>query len=168
MFQIQDTLVALDIIDKEFCCDLQQCKGCCCIEGDAGAPLEDEEIRQLNASLDQLMPLMTTEACRVVREYGVTYRDQEGEQVTQVVNGRECVFARTNSEGWCYCVIEKAYKEGKLPFNKPISCHLYPIRLHRYPTFTAVEYHRWDICHCARKLGKHLHIPLYEFLKEPI
>ncbi len=168
MFQIQDTLVSLDVIEKEFCCDLQQCKGCCCIEGDAGAPLEPQEAKQIEQNLDMLLPMMSATARDVVTDKGIAYHDREGELVTQVVDGKDCVFSRTDAQGWCYCVIERAFKEGKIGFNKPISCHLYPIRLHRFPTFTAVEYHRWDICHCARKLGKHLHLPLYVFLKEPL
>ena len=168
MFQIQDTLVSLDVIEKEFCCDLDCCHGCCCIEGDAGAPLTDEEEQQIKDALPVLQPLMDGQAREVVQRKGVSYHDKDGELVTQIVGGKDCVFARTDHNGWCYCVIERAFKEGKIAFNKPVSCHLYPIRLKRFPTFTAVEYHRWDVCHAARKLGRQLHLPLYKFLKEPI
>lgn len=168
MFHIQDTIVSLDILEKEFCCDLESCKGCCCIEGDAGAPLTDEEEKKLQAVLPVLLPDMTKEARQVVEECGLSYFDPSGEKVTQIVNGKDCVFARTDHNGWCYCLIEKAYNAGKIDFKKPISCHLYPIRLSEHPTFTAVEYHRWDICHCARVLGKKQHIPLYRFLREPL
>lgn len=168
MFHIQDTIVSLDILEKEFCCDLESCKGCCCTEGDAGAPLTDEEEKKLQAILPVLLPDMTKEARQAVEERGLSYFDPSGERVTQIVNGKDCVFARTDHNGWCYCLIEKAYNAGKIDFKKPISCHLYPIRLSEHPTFTAVEYHRWDICHCARVLGKKQHIPLYRFLCEPL
>lgn len=168
MFHIQDTIVSLDILEKEFCCDLALCRGACCIEGDAGAPLTEEEERKLQEILPLLLPDMTKEARQVVEEHGLSYFDPSGERVTQIVNGKDCVFARTDHNGWCYCLIEKAYNAGKIDFKKPISCHLYPIRLSEHPTFTAVEYHRWDICHCARVLGKKQHIPLYRFLREPL
>lgn len=168
MFQIQNTLVSLDVIEKEFCCDLDVCRGCCCVEGDAGAPLTATEEQQLNQMLPNLLPLMTAEARELVAQKGVAYNDPEGERVTQIVNGKDCVFARTDHNGWCYCVIEKAFNSGKVKMQKPISCYLYPIRLKEFPTFIAVEYHRWDICHCARQKGRRQHIPVYEFLREPI
>lgn len=168
MFHIQDTIVSLDVLEKTFCCDLDRCKGCCCIEGDAGAPLTDEEEQRILDLLPQLLPDMRKDARQIVESQGISYIDPQGEKVTQIVDGKDCVFARTNKDGWCYCLIEKLYREGKTDFMKPISCHLYPIRLKEYPTFTAVEYHRWDICHPARQLGKKLHLPLYRFLKEPL
>ncbi|MCQ2325506.1 MAG: DUF3109 family protein [Paludibacteraceae bacterium] len=169
MFLIQNTLVSLDVLEKEFCCNLDACHGCCCIEGDAGAPITDEEEQQLTEALPILKRDMTKEAQAVVEQQGVSYLDQSGEKVTSIVNNKDCVFARVDKSGWCYCLIEKAYKAGKIGFNKPISCHLYPIRLtHLNNGLTGVEYHRWDICHSARLLGKKLHIPIYQFLKEPL
>lgn len=169
MFLIQNTLVSLDVLEKEFCCNLDICHGCCCIEGDAGAPITDEEEQQLTEALPILKKDMTKEAQAVVEQQGVSYLDESGEKVTSIVNNKDCVFARVDKSGWCYCLIEKAYKAGKIGFNKPISCHLYPIRLtHLNNGLTGVEYHRWDICHCARLLGKKLHIPIYQFLKEPL
>ena len=166
MFLIQNTLVSLDVLEKDFCCDLDKCRGCCCIEGDAGAPLTDEaKIREI---LPILLPDMTKEACAVVESQGLSYLDPSGEKVTSIVNDKDCVFARTDHNGWCYCLIEKAYNAGKIDFKKPISCHLYPIRLNRVGDMIGVEYHRWDICHCARVLGKKLHLPIYKFLKEPL
>ena len=168
MFLIQNTLVSLDVIEKEFCCDLDTCRGCCCIEGDAGAPVSDEEV----AEIEQIMPLllseMTKEARAVVEKQGISYLDPSGERVTSIVNDKDCIFARTDHNGGCYCLIEKAYNAGKIGFRKPISCHLYPIRLTRVGNYIGVEYHRWDICHCARQLGKKKHIPLYQFLREPL
>ena len=168
MFLIQNTLVSLDVLEKEFCCDLDKCRGCCCIEGDAGAPISDEEVKQIETILPILLPEMTKEAREVVERQGISYLDPSGERVTSIVNDKDCIFARTDHNGWCYCLIEKAYNAGKIGFKKPISCHLYPIRLTRVGDMTGVEYHRWDICHCARQLGKKLHTPLYQFLREPL
>ena len=172
MFLIQNTLVSLDVLEKEFCCDLDTCRGCCCIEGDAGAPLTDEELTIIEQILPQLKPHMTPEARKVVEEQGLSYLDPSGERVLSIVNGKDCVFARTDHNGWCYCLIEKMTPslcgEGRSGVLKPISCHLYPIRLTQVGEYTGLEYHRWDICHCARILGKKKHIPLYRFLKEPL
>ena len=129
MFLIQDTLVSLDVLEKEFCCDLDKCRGCCCIEGDAGAPLTEEEEQKIQSILPTLLPDMTPEAKQVVAAQGIAYNDPSGERVTSIVNDKDCIFARTDHNGWCYCLIEKAYNAGKIDFKKPISCHLYPIRL---------------------------------------
>jgi hypothetical protein len=163
-----NTLVSLDVLEKEFCCDLDTCRGCCCIEGDAGCPISDEELKRIESILPELLPQMTKEARAVVEQQGLSYLDPSGEQVLSIVNGKDCIFARTDHQGWCYCLIEKAYNAGKIDFKKPISCHLYPIRLTKVGEYTGVEYHRWDICHCARIKGKKLHLPLYQFLKEPL
>ena len=169
MFVIGDnTLVSLDVLEKEFCCDLDTCRGSCCIEGDAGAPLTVEEEEKIQSILPVLLPDMTKEAKAVVEAQGIAYNDPSNERVTSIVNNKDCIFARTDHNGWCYCLIEKAYNAGKIDFKKPISCHLYPIRLTKVGEYTGLEYHRWDICHCARILGKKKHIPLYQFLKEPL
>lgn len=168
MFIIGDTLVSLDVLEKEFCCNLDVCKGCCCVEGDAGAPVSEDECAEIEKTLPLLLPEMTKEARQVVEKQGISYLDPSGERVTSIVNDKDCVFARTDKNGWCYCLIEKAYNAGKIDFKKPISCHLYPVRLTQVGDKVGVEYHRWDICHCARVLGKKNHIKLYEFLKEPL
>ena len=166
MFVIgNNTLVSLDILEKEFCCDLDVCHGCCCIEGDAGCPVSDEELQQIEQILPELLPQMTKEAREVVVQQGLSYFDPSGEQVLSIVNGKDCIFARTDHQGWTYCLIEKM---AKSQFLKPVSCHLYPIRLTKVGEYTGLEYHRWDICHCARLKGKKLHLPLYQFLKEPL
>ena len=157
-----NTLVSLDVLEKEFCCDLDSCRGNCCIEGDAGCPISDEELQQIKQWLPELLPHMTPEAREVLEQQGLSYLDPSGEQVLSIVNGKDCIFARTDHQGWTYCLIEK------LKQTKPISCHLYPIRLTKVGDMTGVEYHRWDLCHCARVLGKKKHIPLYQFLKEPL
>lgn len=168
MFIIGDTLVSLDVLEKDFCCNLDVCRGCCCVEGDAGAPISDDECAKVEKILPILLPDMTKEARQVVEKQGISYLDPSGEKVTSIVNDKDCVFARTDKNGWCYCLIEKAYNVGKIDFKKPISCHLYPVRLTQVGDKVGVEYHRWDICHCARVLGKKNHIKLYEFLKEPL
>lgn len=169
MFVIgENTLVSLDVLEKEFCCDLDTCRGCCCIEGDAGCPVTEEELKVIEQILPDLKPHMTPEARKVVEEQGLSYLDPSGERVLSIVNGKDCIFARTDHNGWCYCLIEKAYNAGKIDFKKPVSCHLYPIRLTQVGEYTGLEYHRWDICHCARQKGKKLHLPLYQFLKEPL
>lgn len=165
MFLIQKTLVSLDVIEKEFCCDLDTCHGCCCIEGDAGCPVTDEELQIIQQILPDLLSHMTPEAREVVQEQGLSYTDPSGEQVLSIVNNKDCIFARTNHQGWTYCLIEKLNHQS---FTKPISCHLYPIRLTKVGDLTGLEYHRWDICHCARQLGKKQHIKLYQFLREPL
>ena len=165
MFLIQNTLVSLDVLEKEFCCDLEACRGCCCVEGDAGAPVSDAELKQIEALLPTLLPKMTKEAQEVVAKQGLSYIDPSGEQVLSIVNDKDCIFARTDHKGWTYCLIEKL---ANSQFTKPISCHLYPIRLTKVGDLIGVEYHRWDVCHCARQLGKKLHLPLYKFLREPL
>lgn len=175
MILIQDTIVSLEVLEKEFCCDLETCKGCCCVEGDAGAPVTEEEERLINELLPDLLPHMSKEARDVVAEQGIAYNDPSGERVLSIVNDKDCIFARTDHNGWCYCVIERlfssqqsAVSNQKSDFKKPISCHLYPIRLTKVGERVGVEYHRWDICHSSRQLGHKLHLPLYKFLKEPL
>ena len=180
MILIQDTIVSLEILEKEFCCDIDNCKGCCCIEGDAGAPVTPEEEQLLNEMLPDLLPQMTKEAREVVEKQGIAYNDPSGERVLSIVNDKDCIFARTDHNGWCYCLIERlsgseAVQQQSGPtaqrsnvFKKPISCHLYPIRLTRVGNLTGLEYHRWDICHSSRQLGHKLHLPLYKFLREPL
>ena len=172
MILIQDTIVSLEVLEKEFCCDIDHCKGCCCIEGDAGAPVTEEEEQLLTAMLPELLPQMTKEAREVVEKQGIAYNDPSGERVLSIVNDKDCILARTDHNGWCYCLIEKRFSglgdERISGFKKPISCHLYPIRLTKVGNLTGVEYHRWDICHSSRQLGHKLHLPLYKFLKEPL
>ena len=168
MLQIDDAIVSLDVLDECFVCDLSSCKGICCIEGDAGAPLEVDEVTKLEEILPLIWDDLTQKSKDVITQQGVSYIDEDGEPVTSIVDGKECVFTYTDSNGVCKCAIEKAYREGKIDFYKPISCHLYPIRLQKYEEFTAVNYHRWKVCDCARTLGGNLKVPVYKFLKEPL
>ncbi|WP_353121496.1 DUF3109 family protein [Dysgonomonas capnocytophagoides] len=168
MIQIDDAIVALDIIEENFLCDLSACMGECCVEGESGAPLEKEEV----AVLEEILPLvwddLSPEAQKVIQKTGVAYKDTDGEMVTSIVNGKDCVFTYYDEKGICKCAIEKAYKEGKTDFYKPISCHLYPIRLQKYRDFTAVNYHRWSLCKAAVALGNKEGLKIYQFLKTPL
>lgn len=168
MIQIDDTIIALDIIEENFLCDLSSCKGECCVEGDSGAPLENDEVKKLEEILPSVWNDISDQAKEIIEKQGVAYKDSDGEMVTSIVNGKDCVFTYYDEKGICKCVIEKAYKEGKIDFYKPISCHLYPIRLQRYKNFTAVNYHRWSVCKAAVALGDLKGLKIYQFLKEPL
>jgi len=168
MLQIQDTLVSLDLIERHFFCDIDKCLGQCCIEGDAGAPVTDDECRKIEEILPNIIDDLTPAARAEISENGVAYIDEEGDRVTSLVNGGQCVFTTFEPGGMCHCAIEKAWREGRIDFMKPISCHLYPARIKEYPTFTAVNYHRWNICKCAEVLGRKQSVRAYEFLKEPL
>ena len=168
MLQIDDTIISLDLFDEKFICDLASCKGECCIEGDDGAPLELEEVKIIEDILPIIWDDLTDASKKVILKQGVSYIDVDDEPVTSIVNGAECVFTYTDASGICKCAIEKAYREGKTDFYKPISCHLYPVRLQKYEKYTAVNYHRWNVCDCARTLGKKEDLVVYKFLKEPL
>lgn len=168
MVQIDDVIVSLDVFWEKFLCDLHACKGECCIEGDAGAPVELEEVEKLEEVLPVIWDDLAPEAQEVINRQGVVYTDEEGDLVTSIVNGKDCVFTCYDEKGYCYCAIEKAYREGKCNFYKPISCHLYPIRIGDYGPYKAVNYHRWDVCKAAVLLGKKENLPVYKFLKEPL
>ena len=168
MIQIDDVVVSLDVLQEKFLCDLGACKGECCIEGDAGAPVEQEEVARLEEVLPVIWDDLSPEARAVIKKQGVVYVDEEGDLVTSIVNGKDCVFTCYDEKGTCYCAIEKAYRAGKVNFYKPVSCHLYPIRVGDYGPYKAVNYHRWSVCKAAVLLGKKENVPVYKFLKEPL
>lgn len=168
MLQIGEVLVSLDIIEKFFCCDLDKCLGECCIEGDAGAPITNGEFEKLKEILPEIWDDLLPQAQDVINKQGVGYVDEEGDLVTSIVDGKNCVFTCYGGNGMCHCAIEKAYREGRIDFYKPISCHLYPVRIAEYPAFSAVNYHRWKICKAAEVLGRKNGIRLYQFLKTPL
>ena len=168
MLQIKDTLVSLDLAKQYFCCDLDTCLGECCIEGDAGAPITQEEYDKIKEILPVIWDDLLPQAQAEIEANGVGYVDEEGDLVTSIVEGKNCVFTCYAPGGMCQCAIEKAYRAGKIDFYKPSSCHLYPVRLKEYPTFTAVNYHRWKICKCAELLGRKNGLRVYQFLKEPL
>ena len=173
ILQIGDILLSSDILTEQFCCDLSACKGQCCIEGDAGAPVTLEEIGEIEDSIDEA----TAQA--VIDKQGVAYTDEEGDLVTSIVGGKDCVFTYYDDiedfnthkpiKGCCLCALEKAFRAGKSRFCKPISCALYPIREKRFKDGTvALNYHRWDVCKDAVKKGRELQLPVYRFLEGPL
>lgn len=168
MFLIKDTLVSLDLIERFFACDLDSCKGECCIEGDAGAPLLPEEKRNLENSLIDIIPYLTPQGKKAIIDEGVSYIDGDGDLVTMLIDGQNCAFTTFNKDGICLCALEKGYREGKLPHLKPSSCHLYPVRLSKVGEMIAVNLHRWKICKCAEIKGRKEGIRAYQFLKEPL
>ena len=169
MIQIDDTIISMDLFDKQFCCDLSVCKGECCIEGDSGAPLEESEVAILEKILPVIWDDLSSVSQEVIKKQGVSYIDIEGDCVTSIVNGGECVFSYVDEQGVCKCAIEKAFREGRIDFYKPISCHLYPVRLENLRNGTvAINIHRWKVCQAAFELGKKVGLPVYQFLKEPL
>jgi hypothetical protein len=168
MLQIQDTIVSLDVLEEMFVCDLPVCKGICCVEGESGAPVEDEEVDRLEEVLSVVWDDLSPQAQEVINKQGVVYLDEDGEFVTSIVKGEDCVFTCYDEDGYCKCAIEKAYREGKTSFYKPVSCHLYPIRVAKYKGFRAVNYHRWNVCQAAVRLGRKTGVKAYQFLKEPL
>ncbi len=169
MFMINDTLVSEDILEKQFVCDLSRCKGACCVEGDAGAPLSVEEAGILQEEYQNFKPYLRKEGIKAVEEQGTSVTDpHDGEDVTPLVNGAECAYVIFDENGISKCGIEKAWEEGGTTFRKPVSCHLYPVRVNKYVTYEAVNYHKWEICSPACELGEQLKVPVYRFLKEAL
>ena len=168
LVEIRDKVVSTQIFEKKFVCDLAACKGACCIEGDAGAPLTVEEVSILEDDLEAIKPYMREEGLKAIEEEGVFYMDQDNEPVTTLVNGAECAFVFFDEQGITKCSIEQANREGKTDFKKPISCHLYPIRVKEFDDFTALNFDKRDICSPACACGDELNVPVYKFLKEPI
>lgn len=168
MIQIDDVVVSLDVLREKFLCDLSACKGECCIEGDAGAPVEPDEVEKLEAALPAIWDDLSPEARAVIDRQGVVYIDCEGDLVTSIVNDKDCVFTCYDDRGCCCCALEKAFRAGRTRFYKPVSCHLYPVRVSRYGSYRAVNYHRWDVCKAAVLLGSKENVPVYKFLREPL
>ena len=168
ILQVGDVLLSPDIITEYFCCDYEKCKGACCIEGDAGAPVTLEEISEIENSLDEVWDELSASAQTVIDKQGVAYSDRDGDLVTSIVGGRDCVFT-CYENGSCLCALEKAYIQGKTTFCKPISCSLYPIREKQFLNgMIGLNYHRWEVCKDAVIKGKNNNIRVYEFLKEPL
>lgn len=168
LVEIDDKIVSTQIFERKFVCDLNACKGACCIEGDAGAPLTLEEISILEDSLEEIKPYMRDEGVKAVEKTGVFYMDQDNEAGTTLVNDGECAFVFFDEKGITKCAVEAAFLDGKTDFKKPISCHLYPIRVKQISDFTAINYDKWSICEPACACGEALNVPVFRFLKEPI
>ncbi|MEG1934980.1 MAG: DUF3109 family protein [Rikenellaceae bacterium] len=168
MIEIEDKIVSEELFEEYFCCDLAACKGICCVEGDSGAPLEIEEVEQIDGSLDSIKKFMSAEGSAAIDEQGVFVIDADGDLTTTLIGGCECAYSIAEG-GVTLCAIEKAFRAGVIDFNKPISCHLYPIRITKFSNGTVgLNYHRWPICDGAVKCGTAKKIKVYQALREPI
>jgi len=167
MFQLGKTIVSEDIIEKEFVCNLSVCKGKCCIDGEAGAPLEEEELKMLLDIYPKVKPFLRPEGIAAIENQGL-FITNEGEYETTLINEKECAYAIFDKKNTAKCGIEEAYNQGVINWKKPISCHLYPVRIMDYSEFSAVNYHKWPICDDACTLGKELQVPVYKFVKEAL
>jgi hypothetical protein len=167
MIQIDETIISQDILSKKFACDVTKCKGACCVQGDSGAPLEEEETKIIKSILPVITPFMRQEGIEAVEKQGVFIIDSDGDMVTPLVNGQECCFA-IFKDGIALCSFEIAFRANLSSFKKPLSCHLYPVRITKYKGFDAVNYHEWDICNPALTAGENSDILLTDFLKEPL
>lgn len=179
IIQVGDVLVSPDIFTEKFCCDLDKCKGRCCVEGDAGAPVTLDEISLMEENVDEVWGDLSASAQAVIDRQGVAYADADGDLVTSIVGGRDCVFTCYHDvtdasdghvvKGCCLCAFDNAFRKGRTSWQKPISCALYPVREKRFSNhLTGINYHRWEVCKDAVALGKRLDMPLYRFLKEPL
>lgn len=168
MIQIGETLVSDDLLSRAFVCDLQQCKGACCVEGEAGAPLEKEELALLDSDFEKIKPYLTPKGIKEIEKQGRYVKGFDGDWETPIISGRECVYTVFDAQGKAACGIEKAHMDGKIDWKKPLSCHLYPVRVQQYSAFAAVNYHQWSICSPACSLGQELKVPVYQFLKEAL
>lgn len=169
LLQVGDVILSPDILTECFCCDLTACGGICCVEGDAGAPLTLDEVGELEGVVDAVWPHLTAAAQSVIDRQGVAYTDPDGDLVTSIVGGRDCVFAYHDAAGCCLCATERAYREGRTEWCKPISCALYPIREKALGSgLVGLNYHRWSVCREAVRRGRELGIPVYRFLRDPL
>ncbi|MDF1576361.1 MAG: DUF3109 family protein [Bacteroidales bacterium] len=167
MIQIGEKIISRELFENHFICHLEKCEGNCCVFGDSGAPLEDSEAESLAEELDKILPFMRAEGIRAVREQEAWLIDNDGDKVTPLVGEEECAYAVFN-DNIARCAIEQAYDEGAIRFRKPVSCHLYPIRVTKLKQGIALNYHRWSICEPARILGEREGVPVFRFLKDAL
>lgn len=168
MIDIEGKIVSREIFERQFVCNLQACKGICCVKGDSGAPLSQEETEILSQNYRSIMPFLAEDGKQAIQHLGTHIMDVDGEPVTPLVQGTHCAYTVFDEGGTAHCGIENAWKAGATAFRKPISCHLYPIRVQTYDQFHAINYDKWDICDPACTLGKELQVPVYKFLKEAL
>jgi len=168
VFQIGKTIVSETIIEKDFVCNLSACKGACCIEGDAGAPLEEAEVKILKDLYPKVKPFLRQEGIEAIEQQGTSITTAFGDLETPLINGADCAYVTFDDKGTALCGIEEAYNQGDIDWKKPVSCHLYPIRVKDYSEFSAVNYDQWDICDDACTLGKELQTPIYKFVKQAL
>lgn len=167
MIQIDDKIVGSAVFEEQFICDLPLCLGACCVQGISGAPLDVDEALMLEDDLEQILPFLKPAGVKAIQEHGVAVTDFEGDLTTPLIEGKECAFC-IEEKGISHCGIERAFEQGKTTFRKPVSCHLYPIRVKTIGEYTAINYDHWDICNHARVLGKREGVPVYKFLKVPL
>ncbi|OFY83723.1 MAG: hypothetical protein A3F72_21060 [Bacteroidetes bacterium RIFCSPLOWO2_12_FULL_35_15] len=167
MIAIDNTIVSEHLLEKKFVCDINACKGECCVAGDSGAPLEAEEISIMEDILDIVKPYIPKDGVKAIEKQGVFVIDDDGDYTTPLVKGKHCAFTYFEDD-IAKCSIEKAYYDGKVKFKKPISCHLYPVRITKYKDYDAVNYHKWEVCKPACECGTKLDVPVYKFLREPL
>ena len=168
MFQLKKTIVSEEILEKEFVCNLSACKGACCVDGEAGAPLEEEELLQLERHFESIRDFLRQEGLEAIEKQGLYTTNELGEHETPLIDGRDCAYVIYDENHRALCGIEEAFNRGAIDFRKPISCHLYPVRIRQYSEFAAVNYHQWDICDDACALGKELQVPIYVFVKDAL
>ncbi|MEG2336656.1 MAG: DUF3109 family protein [Bacteroidales bacterium] len=168
MIAIENTLISTDIFTHYFCCSLEHCKGTCCIDGDAGAPLDEDEIPVLEKWYPFFKKYMREKGVQVVEEKGFFELDAEGNFVTPLIENADCAYLTMDSDGIAKCAIEKAFLAGEITYPKPISCHLYPIRISKYNDYDALNYHEWEVCKDALALGAQNSLKVFQFLKEPL
>jgi len=169
MLAIGKTLISEDVLEKKFVCDLNACKGACCVAGDSGAPLDQDELPLLEEAVEKVKPYMNKKGLAALEKHGPYVVDSDGDYTTTLVGEKaECAFVFFDAQKIAKCSIEQAYNEGKIKWKKPISCHLYPIRINKHKAYDAVNYDRWDICAPACACGNKLDVPVYKFLKEPL
>jgi len=168
MFQLGKTIISEDIIEKDFVCNLNACKGACCIKGDAGAPLDKKEVELLDKIYPKIKPYLRKEGISAIEEQGASTIGEDGEFETPLINGEDCAYVIFDDKKVALCAIEEAYNQGDVSFKKPVSCHLYPIRIKDYSEFSAVNYHQWQVCNDACTLGKEMQIPVYKFVKQAL
>ncbi len=167
MFQLDKTIVSEELFEKDFVCNLSACKGFCCVDGDAGAPVSEEEAKIMEAIYPKVKPYLTAKGKKAIEEQGTTIIGEDGEIETPLIKGEACAYV-VYDEDTALCGIEQAYNEGEVSFKKPVSCHLYPVRVKEYADFAAVNYHKWHICSDACELGEELGVPVYKFVKEAL
>ena len=168
MFELGKTVVSEEILENHFVCDLNACKGACCIDGNAGAPLEDKETEILTDLFNDLIPFLRPEGIEAIKSQGSCVKGDDGDWETPLINNNECAYVVFNEKGIAQCGIENAYRAGAVDWQKPVSCHLYPVRIREYSQLTAVNYHKWEICDPACTLGDSLKMPIYKFVKEAL
>ena len=167
MFQLNKTIVSEEILQKEFVCNLSGCKGACCVDGDAGAPLDEAETKILQEIYPKVKPFLRPEGIKAIEEQGTFVVGEDGEFETTLIEGKDCAYVIFDKKV-ALCGIEQAYNQGLIDWKKPVSCHLYPVRVKDYSDFAAVNYHKWHICSDACSLGKELEVPIYKFVKEAL